>query len=200
MLLHQLTESEESIPSLIKGKWLDAMKSAHAGIFRGIEDIESKRDPIMSGMIGDYHIKLYKIPIRKDRKPMTTARLKHKHIDEWFNEKFGVKARSTGLFATPSFDDAGTYGTPGLVFPIGGDVIWAPEIGDLFFHIGVPIEELSAKLETFDYREGDIPGFIATETSEGMIVHADAYYFLTISDEDGDQPTETDYLKLLRVL
>lgn len=66
---------------------------------------------------------------RKDRKPTDTPVEIHDAMDDWFEENYGVRARSVGVFATGSKHSASTYGTPYFILPIGDfKYFWAEDI------------------------------------------------------------------------
>jgi hypothetical protein len=77
---------------------------------------------------------IFKKVTRKDRKPLDSPLEFHNLVDDWFNKKFGWKARSSGVFC---------WGTPfplllenWMVFPAGNfRYIWSPKIHDLYGHV-----------------------------------------------------------------
>ena len=74
-----------------------------------------------------------KVTPRKDRKPRDTPSEIHNFLDKVFDEKFGVKARSEGVFCTPNFGDAQAYGSVYYVFPVGSfKLIYNPKVTDLY--------------------------------------------------------------------
>jgi len=72
---------------------------------------------------------------RSDRKPSDTPRRIHVILDRWFNQHFGVNARSAATFCygEKSRDQVLQYGTAYAVFPVGDfKIIWSPKIADLY--------------------------------------------------------------------
>ena len=66
---------------------------------------------------------------RKDRTPVDTPGEIHAAMDDWFEEHYGVRARSAGVFATGNKFTASSYGTPYFVLPIGDfKYFWAEDI------------------------------------------------------------------------
>lgn len=59
------------------------------------------------------------VPIRKDRRPRDSTQYVHDLMDAYFEEKFGEKIRSSGLFASGNISVARKYGTPHFVLPVG---------------------------------------------------------------------------------
>lgn len=57
--------------------------------------------------------------IRKNRTPKDTPIELHYEMDDWFNKKFGVKARSNALFCTFDGSHSASFGKPHIIFPIG---------------------------------------------------------------------------------
>jgi hypothetical protein len=73
---------------------------------------------------------------RKDRKPKDTPPKLSKILDDMFFKKFGWRARSEGVFATPSFDSCSYYGCRSMFFPVGQfKYVWSPDIKDLYGHL-----------------------------------------------------------------
>jgi len=71
--------------------------------------------------------------VRKDRKPLSTPESVTKILDAEFLKYFGIKARTQTLFCTGLDGYAKEYGALYSIFPIGDfDLIWSPEIIDLF--------------------------------------------------------------------
>lgn len=82
------------------------------------------------------NILYYRRKTRTDRKPLDNYRSMHDKFDVAFQERFGWKARSEGIFATGNMDDAHNYGELFLLFPIGEfKFIWSPKILDLYTNI-----------------------------------------------------------------
>lgn len=74
--------------------------------------------------------------VRLDRKPLDFGRRWTTIIDDWFNDKFGIRARTQCLFATgeaTSEKDLKFYGEPCVIFPIGDfEYVWSSHITDLY--------------------------------------------------------------------
>lgn len=71
--------------------------------------------------------------VRKNRKPVDMPPQLHEFLDQWFKDKFGVAARSNGLFVSTGEKQASNYGVPYFVFPKGQfSVIASREVRDLF--------------------------------------------------------------------
>jgi len=70
----------------------------------------------------------YNIP-RNDRKPRDTSPKAHKKLDELFEEKFGFKYRSGGVFATPIPGITNMYSDSRyVIFPAGEDFMMCGSI------------------------------------------------------------------------
>lgn len=68
-----------------------------------------------------------------DREPVDTNKDISNIIDSYFQEKFGIKLRSSGIFATKLPNVASDYGTPYLFFPVDGyEYYWSKDITDLY--------------------------------------------------------------------
>lgn len=92
------------------------------------------KKPLRRGMLLQSDDDIVKVKVNKNRTPMNTHRRIHEAADDWFLERFGVRARSQSVFCTSSTKVANDYGFPFLVFPAGNyEVIWSRKINDLFF-------------------------------------------------------------------
>lgn len=70
---------------------------------------------------------------RRDRNPRDLSAGLHKEIDQWFNEKFGFKARSQAVFCVGERGNVNEYGDLYYIFPMGEfQYAWSPEVRDLF--------------------------------------------------------------------
>lgn len=71
-----------------------------------------------------------------DRQPVDTNQDISNIIDNYFQEKFGIKLRSAGIFSSKKVTNAGEYGTPYLFFPVDGyEYYWNENITDLYAYI-----------------------------------------------------------------
>jgi hypothetical protein len=107
--------------------FLDEVKSNNIEpIFRGSQLVNNT---------GYYKVDgLYKKLVRQDREPRDTKGDISKVIDDCFEDKFGVRVRSKGVFTTKN--KYKTYGTPYLFFPIGEyKYYWNPLYYDLYSSI-----------------------------------------------------------------
>lgn len=92
--------------------------------------------PLRRGMVFQPDDHITKIKVNKERTPTNTNMRVHHASDQWFKERFGVKARSQSFFCTASKKASRDYGFPFLVFPVGQfEVIWSRKVDDLYFHM-----------------------------------------------------------------
>lgn len=64
--------------------------------------------------------------VRKDRRPRDSTKFAQTLIDNWFQENFGIKPRSQGVFCMGNIEDVKQYGHPAYLFPVGEfKFIWA---------------------------------------------------------------------------
>ncbi|CAG7579953.1 MAG: hypothetical protein SLAVMIC_00176 [uncultured marine phage] len=99
----------------------------YRGYMRGLTNVDS----------------INKISARKDRKPLHTDRFLHDEFDFYFEERFGVRPRSEGVFGTGYYNQAGLYGKPYLFFPIGDfDFYWSEEVFDLHAYLNDKVGHL----------------------------------------------------------
>lgn len=126
------TEDLQAFVNMIKSDckpFLREMKKANRFLFRGY-DAEDSYGSDKTNII------YYKKKPRKDRKPKDMYPNTHKKLDDLFNEKFGWRARSNGVFCTGDRGTAAAYGSSHIVFPIGQfRFVWSPKIGDLYTEI-----------------------------------------------------------------
>lgn len=104
-------------------QFLDEVKEGKVGpIFRGAKNVD---DTYTKG-IG---VKGARI----DRAPLDTRKDVSEILDNCFEEKFGLKLRSSGVFASKLPTVASDYGRPYLFFPIGDyEYFWNPDVKDLY--------------------------------------------------------------------
>lgn len=79
--------------------------------------------------------------VRQDRKPLDFTRMRSKILDNWFEDKFGIRARSQCMFVTGQATELGDlkfYGTPCVVFPIGKfEYVWSRYVQDLYGDLNI---------------------------------------------------------------
>ena len=86
--------------------------------------------------------------MRSGRNPLTTNRKWHKILDDWFLDKFGVRARSNSLFCLFEDDTAGTYGNTYMIFPIGKyKAISSEKVEDMFIDVSKITEHGNSDVE-----------------------------------------------------
>jgi hypothetical protein len=99
---------------------------------------------------------------RRDRRPKNSSAFFHDVADRWFESRFGIAYRSTGLFLTSRPMSASTYaGTPAHVMRIvplsAYRYCWSPKVSDLLFaasRLGAsPAEAIEAYLDSVQYCE-----------------------------------------------
>lgn len=77
--------------------------------------------------------------VQNDRTPVDTNQKMHQVVDEIFERKFGIKARSQATFALTNMGMASHYGTPYYFFPSSPfTVIYSPDVHDIFTAIVDP--------------------------------------------------------------
>lgn len=104
-------------------------------LYRGVND------PIEDGLYDNPYIKT-------PRKPRNTNELTHSIADEWFEIKFGIKARSRTIFCSTDNEQAVIHGHPYLIsFPEGVEFIFSEKIYDF--------TEIEAELEKKDLENKD---------------------------------------------
>jgi hypothetical protein len=117
---------------------------------------------------------------RKDRKPVDSDPRLHNLADEWFNSKFGFKARSQAVFASPSVGMTKRYGTVYAIFPIGDfQYVWSPKVNDFYqstLHLtNKSDEEVIEFMDGANYTNSNIGQMVNRGKAEVMIF-CDKYY------------------------
>lgn len=114
-------------------------------LFRGIGTFAQSGEFNLPGLTDAIPFAI--ITPRVDRQPRNMPKKFHTLIDDWFKDKFGLKARSAGVFAfgVKSSNTAASYaassnkgqgGFACVIFPIGPfKYVWSPEVHDLFTNV-----------------------------------------------------------------
>lgn len=173
---------------------LDLIQQQDVVFYRGLS--KSSLTELIEDYPGPGEMKAGEVMVRKDRRPRNTPQFAHDFIDEWFNERFGFKARSEGLFVIGNPAEATGYGTACIVLPIGEfstysstkiedltqklfpDHNWEQNSGPIGGHsawpAGDPDEEQQLQLAKIvldgaDYEKNDIVGMAKNTKMEIMI-------------------------------
>lgn len=144
--------------------------------------------------------------IRKDRKPKDTPAFISTLLDDWFEDKFNVRARTKSMFCygdgAEGKSHSGMYGSPYIVFPIGEmKCIWSPLVNDLTFALAkkfiisapVEAEKINEFLDNQQFTDQNLAKAM-NSNSEIMIV-ASSYYAVNT-----DLMSDADLLKFTRAL
>lgn len=109
---------------------------------------------------------LYKKERRDDRRPKDTDIDVQIAIDDKFEQKFGYRLRSEGIFTTKSTSTSEQYGWPYIFFPIGDfDFFYSDTITDLFndiesndwYYYVSSKENRDFLMDFLEYRYGYVP-------------------------------------------
>lgn len=131
--------------------------------------------------------------VRQDRRPLDITGFRSRVIDGWFDEKFGIKARSQCVFAGGNkmeVKDLKHYGTPCAIFPIGEfKYVWSQEVEDVFGDMNVfanTEDELEEKIrDWFDRRNYQTDGLdLAVQLSKEIMIKCDRYYAFPLEYQD----------------
>ena len=117
-------------------------ESRHQGLlYRGLKLSSSAGSGYC--MMGDEKVPYWGFEVRKDRKPMNTPEVISTAVDDWFDAKFGIRARSQAIFCfgEGAKNTASLYGqTRAIIFPIGKiRYIWSDKVTDLYDEINLDI-------------------------------------------------------------
>ena len=131
----------------------------------------------------DDGVEFSKKKIRKDRKPRDTPLDIHNWIDNWFYEKFKIRARSNTVFCTGDSISADGYNdNKYTIFPIGKfEIIWSDSIKDLY-NTALMRKGLDYWKEDFlphkskSYKKGNLQS--AIKSWHEIMLHCKEYYIL----------------------
>ena len=93
--------------------------------------------------------------LTRPRKPRHSETSVHDVADQWFYDKFGIKARSETVFCTPNCHQAATYGEAyEITVPdtMSYQLIYSLKVDD-FINIRYEIDDLESKNEIIDWLE-----------------------------------------------
>lgn len=122
--------------------FLKDIRNAAGSLFR--DDTKNRNKPI------------WKKVTRTDRAPLDTPQDIHDELDLWFQDEFGWRARSEGLFCWPlKFTSQWTV-NKWLVFPAGKyKYIWSDKVDDLWATLGGYGSNLDTLMDAFQTHFGD---------------------------------------------
>lgn len=163
-----LNESANEVLELIKrdcAPFLEESKKA-GFLYRGIQP--DGEDLHVNDSDGKKLVYIQK-RVRQDRVPRDMPKPAHHALDDWFDKKFGIKARSQCVFAYGGeLYPRGTikeYGDAHIIFPIGEmQYVWSPEIEDLF--VSMEADEITSREDVI--RLVDESGYKSTGLDEAM--------------------------------
>ena len=103
---------------------------------------ELKKNMILLFSGRDEQVNFTKKSVRKNRTPRDTPIEIHDFIDNWFNKKFGIRARSNTVFCSATESSTSDYGEAYIIFPIGNyTTISSNKVSDLYSKIETIIKE-----------------------------------------------------------
>ena len=145
-------------------------------------------------------MKVYKKTVRKDRAPSSTPTKVHEALDEWFEKKFGIRARSKTMFCVgeDGWELAENFGkTVGAVFPIDNfKYVWSPNVMDLYdtinsvmaetgggvaTEVGFEVDKVMGFIDSAGYRDTGIKE--AARGAEEIMIDCEEYYFIPLKSE-----------------
>ena len=171
-------------------------------LFRGIGTFAQSGEFNLPGLTDAIPFAI--ITPRVDRQPRNMPKKFHTLIDDWFKDKFGLKARSAGVFAfgVKSSNTAAGYaassnkgqgGFACVIFPIGPfKYVWSPEALDLYTNFikadyiiqdgenesEIDVQKFHRYLETLDYKSTDLSA--ALKTGNEIMLVCDKYLALSV--------------------
>lgn len=160
-----LTEETQDLEDFIieKCHWLlseldaDVEETIAKPLYRGI-NVSGDAQKIQLRVNGKVRTCLIK-NVRQNREPLDTPRQISTWVDDAFEEIFGWKPRSQGLFCTGSLFQTTDYGQAFQIFPMGKfKYVWSPDITDMI----APIKRISRELK-ISYPGGPVSHITATK-------------------------------------
>jgi hypothetical protein len=125
--LDENSKSFDKIVELLERDCKPFLDNNKEVIFRGARPSDNEE-------IDDLDI--YKKTVRTDRKTLDTDKEVVKIFDDIFENKFGVRPRSSGVFTTKNYQTTSAYGIRYIFVPIGEyKYYWNPSCDDLFTKI-----------------------------------------------------------------
>lgn len=190
------------------------LNATGSSLYRGVE--LSTEAMYYTDEIDGVPIKWYISKSNKNRLPTDTPHYIHNAADRYFQNAFGWKARSAGVFATGAIGNAHQYGAAHLMFPIGNfKFIWSPNVEDLYHHyrgIVVAFERLERQegisfgeddiLRTFEdklheakYQDDNLPAAIKSRNE--IMIDCDEYILVSLGV---DHRAETNQNKIIHAI
>lgn len=127
-----LNENTNSLEELFKNNYNEfIIESDKNFIYRGLQFPPILSSTEINGTKIEYKIS----QLRTDRKPMNTSKIISSGIDNWFNDVFNFKARSSAIFCVGKSGKkiAREYGPLYIIFPMNGyKYVWSNEVEDLY--------------------------------------------------------------------
>ena len=174
--LHQRFDLERFMTEC--SPWLEVIRGSPEPAYRGIKELND-----------DFEI--YSVP--NTRSPIDMPPDVHKALNDFFESKFGWRARDNGLFVTGSDSDAKQYGTIYAAFPIGKfKTLWTSDTSDLFSKWGIwkhnnrknpePTRFIEMISEQFTWHFNEhVKEGLAKEVE--MIIGAEDFYLIKIKSD-----------------
>lgn len=167
-------------------------------LFRGIGTFAQSGEFNLPGLTDAIPFAI--ITPRVDRQPRNMPKKFHTLIDDWFNDQFGLKARSAGVFAFgvktsntaagyAASSNKGQGGFACVIFPIGPfKYVWSPEVHDLYTNFSqmdyiiqdgeIDVKKFYHYLETLDYKSTDLSA--ALQSKNEIMLVCDKYLALSV--------------------
>jgi len=136
-----------------------------------------------------------KITPRTDRQPKDLPQQLHDELNWDFNQKFGWKVRSEGVFVTSSREQARTYGKPYIFFPANGfKYVFNPKITDLYVDLiamGILRNDQVEEFTWYFHKEDIVNGYKSNQLAEAFrnsveVAFKCKYYYLIHETFAGD--------------
>jgi hypothetical protein len=130
---------------------------------------------------------------RRDRKPKDSSAAFHAAADDWFDQKFGRRYRSGGLFVTSRRLTATTYAASEdhvmRIVPLSAySYCWSPNVSDLLFMT----QKFGAARREAIWDELDRSGYITSDLKQAhdlgheVMIYCDLYAAIPIRFLQGD--------------
>lgn len=198
ILMEADTDTDELLALLERDCGPFLAESKQRGLLRrGMSKLNDNDATFVSSPYSTEKVPYWKKQPRTDRRPLDIDKKIHLKLDDWFQSKFGFKARSSGLFCfgTGATSSAiSQYGTEYYIFPIGEfKYAWSPNVKDLFITISTSkqrdeddgkdsTDNIDSFMNEFKYQDTDLDQAIVSRNE--IMIKCDKYYIFPTSAQD----------------
>lgn len=146
-------------------------------------------------------MELTKFTFKPRSKPMNSPLRDFEIANKWFQDNFGIKARSETLFVTTTISVANMYGEPHLVFPIGKfGTIHSDEAKDLYLKLtpsSIIEQDFKEEYQEYVKEHGKNPKITYEFVDKAYELYPERYEKAVMDILDGFDYKKNDYRNAL---